>query len=327
MVRPVAIIGNGAATCLLAGLAIQTKYTPAVEGAMFGLAHLWYLRRAGSGWPLLGAAALLWMLLGALPTLAVIAWYWRLGGDAFDAFWFANFASIALRQGYPAGKIALRLLGTTAQLLPLLACAAAGLRMPTPERRLALQWLAAALVAFASIGAFFDHYALPLVAPLAVVAAPVFDRYRRAAGLSLAWGLLIFVAKTATRPNDAPGARALARVVEHNSRGACPFVYTGDAITYYLAHACLPTRYAFPSTLAYKAEQGATGTDEAAEVRRILAARPPVIVMTTRPLGDWNEATHGLVISALARDYRPVFAAPRDDYRTIVYLRRDLAVR
>ena len=322
--RPGAIVANGAAACLLAGLAIQTKYTPAVEGAMFGLAHLWVLRRAGAGWSRLAAAAALWMLLGMAPTLAVAGWYWRMGPAAFDAFWFANFTSIALRQGYPAAKIAVRLLGTTAQLLPLLACAAAGLRTRSPERCLAALWLAAALVAFAAIGAFFDHYALPLVAPLAIVAAPVWDRHRRALVASLAWGSLIFVAKTATRPHDATGARALAQVVARNDRGGCPFVYTGDAITYHLAHACLPTRYAFPSTLAYRSEQGATGTDEAAEVRRILAARPPVVVMTTRPLGEWNEATHVLVVAALARSYRPVFAVPRDDYRTIAYLRRDL---
>ena len=36
-----------------------------------------------------------------------------------------------------------------------------------------------------------------------------------------------------------------------NDRGDCPYVFAGDAILYHLAKACIPTAYAFPSTLAY----------------------------------------------------------------------------
>jgi len=104
-------------------------------------------------------------------------------------------------------------------------------------------------------------------------------------------------------------------------------VFIGDSITYHLAHACLPTAYAFPSTLAYAPEQGAAGIDAAAEVRRIIARRPPVIVTGSRPLAAWNEESLAIVSAALAADYRPVFSAPRSDYRTIVYLRRDLPFR
>ena len=101
-------------------------------------------------------------------------------------------------------------------------------------------------------------------------------------------------------------------------------MFTGDAITYHLARACLPTAYAFPSTLAYAPEQGATGIDEAGEVARIMRGRPRVVVMSSRPLSEWNERSHAVMSAALRQDYRPVFGAPRDDYRIIVYLRRDL---
>jgi len=330
-----AIIANGAAMCLLAGLAIQTKYTPAIEGAFFGLAHLWYLRRADARWQVIARAALLWIALGLAPTIIPLALYAVRGPAAFQAFWFANFASFLLRSSYayPPDLIARRLLGISAQLLPFAICAVltwrerGRMRPQSEETGLAFAWLIAAAAGFAILGTYFDHYALPLVAPLAIVAAPTFGRVPRAMAATLGAGALLFVIEAVIRPSDTDGAYAIARVVEANSGGECPYVFIGDSIIYHLADACLPTAYAFPSTLAYAPEQGAAGIDTAAEVRRIIAKRPPVIVSGSRPLAAWNVQSFGIVSGALARDYRPVFSAPRNDYRTIVYLRRDLPFR
>ena len=326
-----AIVWSGAGACLLAGLAIQTKYTPAVEGALFGLAHLFYLRRAGAKLGTLGAAGLVWLALGLAPTLAAIGFYWQLGPAAFRAFWYDNFSSIFARghYSYPIDLTLRRLAGISAQLLLLVLCAATALRRDwqRPEIRLAAAWLGAALVPFVLLGVFFDHYALPLLPPLLTLAAVTFGRHRRIALAIVAAGLTVFAVEAAIRPDDAPGVRALARVVKANSGHECPYVFIGDAIIYQLADACIPTAYAFPSTLAYAPEQGATGIDEAAEVRRILAHRPPVIVSASRPLAEWNEQSHAAVEAALARDYRPVFGTPRNDYRAVVYLRNDRPFR
>ncbi|MDH7973398.1 hypothetical protein QH494_14505 [Sphingomonas sp. AR_OL41] len=320
-----AIVINGAVACLLAGLAIQTKYTPAIEGAFFGLAHLYYLHRAGARWPVMTAGAALWLSLGLAPTALIILLYWAHGPAAFHAFWFANFESIFLRSryAYPLDLIARRLLGTSALLLPLTLCAALAWRRRDERRMLAFGWLGAAIAGYLALGTFFDHYALPLVAPLALLAAVTFARHGRAIVATLALGLILLVVRTAIRHSDAAGAYRLAAIVAANSGGECPYVFTGDAVTYLLARACLPTAYAFPSTLAYAPEQGASGIDEASEVRRILAHRPPVIVRGSRPLAEWNDASRALVDAALTRDYRPVFNTARDDYRLIVWLRRD----
>ncbi len=327
-----AIIASGTAACLLAGLAIQIKYTPVFEGAFFGLAHLWYLRRAGASLGLMALAALLWMATGAAPSLVVIGFYQGLGGSAFDAFWFANVTSIFLRPGYPIEQLLMRLLGIFAQLLPLMVAGAYGWRVRAQgplarETGLATLWIASALTGFAAIGTFFDHYALPLVAPFAMLAAPTLGRGWRIAGGALAIGLAILLVRGAIRPNDAPGAREVARSVALNSRGGCPYVFIGDTITYRLADACLPTAYAFPNLLAYTTEQGATGIDEAAEVRRILRRRPPVILSSTRRLAIWNRTSVAELRPVLARDYRVVLSTPRENYRTLVYLRRDLPLR
>jgi len=319
-----AIVLNGAGACLLAGLAIQTKYTPVVEGAFFGLAHLCYLRRARASWLAMGGAATLWAGLGLAPTgLAVAYYYWR-GPVEFQAFWFSNFVSIGLRRGYPAAKIAARLAGTMTQLAPFAVCAVLCWR-ERPRNAptlLVFGWLAAALVAFVMIGAFFDHYALPLMVPLTIIAAPVVGRYRAALLATMGWGAALLVFHLTSEPDDGASARAIAQLIKANSRGECPYVFAGDSILYYLAEACLPTAYAFPSTLAYDAERGATGIDETAEVRRIMARRPPVVVTMDHPLAPWNLATHAVVALTLERDYRLIMAAPRGPDRLLVYLRR-----
>ena len=319
-----AILASGAAACLLAGIAIQIKYTPFVEGALFGLAHLLFLRRAGAAWRSLVGAGAVWLALGLVPTAAAIGWFaWR-GDAALDAFWFANFASVALRRGYPAAKIVGRLAGTWAQLLPLVVGAAASWRSARrrPTAMIAASWLAAALVGYAMIGAFFDHYALPLLVPLTMLAAPMLGRSRRAAAATLGIGAAILAAKLATRAQDGGGVRALAAVVRAEAGGRCPYVFAGDSAIYLLADACTPTRYAFPSTLAYEAERGATGIDEAAEVARIMRASPPVVVTLDRPLAPWNEASRRIVAAALADRYRLLASTARAGGRELVYVRR-----
>lgn len=192
------------------------------------------------------------------------------------------------------------------------------------EARVALGWLAAALIAFAAIGAFFDHYALPLTVPLAMLAAPALGRHRTARiGLFAAAGILAAV-HLATERDDRASTGAIARIMAEHRAAGCPYVFAGDAILYHLARACLPTAYAFPSTLAYDAEQGATGIDEAAEVARIMATRPPVVVTMNNPLAPWNRPSQAIVADALARDYALRLSARRGPDHLLVYVRRGL---
>ena len=329
--RRSSIVTHGTAACLLMGISIQIKPTALFEALFVAGAHLWFLRQAGARFPTLLAAAMVMVAGISVPTLAAMVSYLRLGPPAFDAWWFANVRSILLRPGYPAGQLAMRLLGIGAQLSPLIVCAAIGWRFrdtaARDERRLAFAWLGAATIGFFAIGTFFDHYALPLIAPLAITGAATLGRAPRATVGSLGLALVLLVIERGSMPDDRAGARSIAAVVAANSGRECPYVFIGDTITYHLAHACLPTAYAFPNLLAYAAEQGATGIDEAAEVRRILAARPPVIVTSTRELAIWNRGSIDALKMALRSDYRAVYSAPRARYRTIVYLRNDRPYR
>ena len=326
------LVANGALACLLAGLAVQIKTSAVFEALFVGLACCWQLWRGGARPAAVVAAALSWAALGAAPTLAAWGWYAARGAGAGHAWWFANVVSITLRPGYPADQLLARLAAIVAVLSPLLLCAGLSWRdrprdgtAAASARRLAFAWLAAAGIGFVAIGTFFDHYALPLLAPLAVAASPCLGRSARALVGTVGLAATLFAVERGTTPDDAAGARQLAAVVRANSAGggACPWVFVGDTITYHLAGACLPTAYAFPNLLAYTTEQGATGIDEAAEVRRILATRPPVIVSSTRRLAIWNQRSLAAVRRALAHDYRPVFATSRARWRSVVYLRRD----
>ena len=321
------IVASGAIACLAAGIAIQIKYTAAVEGAFFGAAHLWFLHRAGARWPVVAGAGILLASIGIAPTAIVIACY--AAQDALPAFWFANIESIGLRAGYPAGQLAMRLLGIAAQLSPLIVGAILGrARAPMPARqRVAMGWLIAALAGFVAIGTFFDHYALPLVAPLAILSAVALGRSTRLLIATLTLGIGLWGIELIVRRDDGPGARRVAAVVAANARGECPYVFIGDTITYRLADACLPTAYAFPNLLAYTTEQGATGIDEAQEVARILAQHPPVIVTSDRRLAIWNRGSVAAVTRAIRREYRLVARERRSGWHSLVYLRRDLPLR
>ena len=176
-----AMFWRGAVAMLLVGLAIQIKYTMALEGMYLGL---WLMlddwrrtretpvpkigvRKIGA---VLGRGAVL-AGLAVLPTIITVAIYAHLGTlAAFTFFTFANFASIFARKADPIAVDLANLAKAAAILLPLLAMAAAGLvtaQSPTaPAERIAgsrvflTGWLLAALLAFALLPPWTDHYTL-----------------------------------------------------------------------------------------------------------------------------------------------------------------------
>lgn len=159
------------------------------------------------------------------------------------------------------------------------------------------------------MGAFASpHYALPVLVPLAVAAAPGFARWPRSAAAMLVAafaGSQLVLALSAFNK----GGRAEADAVAAAARlapGERLWVHDGWPALYRLTRSPLPTRWAFPGSLntANEASAAALGVDPTAEVRRLLATRPAVIV-TERPAFErGNRATLALVEQALAARYR-----------------------
>ena len=326
---------SGAIAMVLVGAAMQIKYTAMFEGVFFGIVLLHRGWRMRQGFGSLAVDAALWITLAVLPTLAALGYYaWR---GQTGAFIYANFLSIGARSAEPAGETLLRLRQTATLLALPLFCVPLSVALKPwrlVERGPAafhfiMAWLAAAFFGYAVFGTYFNHYALPLMVPLAVGCAPLFSYRRHRIGMVATCVLLltgsITYAIDVHKNRRARGGEAAANAMVAAIRPRltnCLFVYDGDAILYYLVPSCIPTRYAFPQHLNLTRESGAIGTDPLAEIRRIFAGQPSVVVDTVdREEPDKNPAATALARAVLRRDYRPAAFVPHGKGTTIIYER------
>lgn len=296
------------AAMLLTGVAMQIKPTAVFEGGAFGLCLLVAcyrrdpspLRLAGRGALLIGAAL--------LPTVLALATYAALGHA--QAWWFATIESIFLRAPVPGEPLFARLPGHLLVLAVPFAAALAGLlRLAPAERWVPGAWLAAATFGALAVPPYFNHYMLPLVAPLAVLAGIGVARSRVIAAMVVAAGagfllLMGLPSRAATDAARAEVARMTATVTA-NAKGGCVFTFNAPPLLNLTSSTCAPTRYPFGLHLSTIRDSTAIGTDPVAEVRRILATRPAVIVDGPMP-SDPFMPTITLVDRTLGRDYRRV---------------------
>jgi hypothetical protein len=304
---------GGLAAMLLVGLAIQIKYTALFEGIFFGLSLLWVSRRARAPLPLLLGQAAIWALAAWVPTLAAWAIYARLGHG--PAFVQANFLSV-FGDSNPWLPALGRLAALSFGLFPLwLALWLAHRRWrhargpAAREARWFVGWAVAAYAGFLPFGVWNDHYALPLLPPLALTAALAFATVRRAwlPSLVLGLGLVGGVARAAVdvRIN---GTRAeldrVTALVRPQLKGRCLYVNEDLAALYVELPACLPTHYVFPQHLALGRYAHALGVDQHAELRRVLASRPGVIVISTQPDEETDPQARAILLAGLRAAYR-----------------------
>ena len=325
---------GGALAMGLVGLAMQVKYTAVFEGVFMGLALMWASWRVSRRPGRLAVDALIWIAVALAPTLVAFYWYAWIGHA--DAFIYANFLSIGDRSDAPPAEL-LRRLAKAWKLLhiPVFAVVLATLlgawqRFPAGRATLkfALAWLAAAVAGYLAFGTYFDHYALPLFAPLAVACAPLFiyRPYRlglAAATLMLVAGVIanvVVIQKMHLKRGHQAEMTAMVEAIRPRLKG-CLYVWNGDPMLYHLTGSCLPTRYPFAGHLNLLRENGAIGVDQATEVRRILAGRPSVIVDHDPAARDFNFEVVDIVRAELRRAYRPVKVVPLRRTRLIVYER------
>ena len=114
-------------------------------------------------------------------------------------------------------------------------------------------------------------------------------------------------------------ARALAAMTRAVGRGpGCLYVYSGTTMLYASTARCTLSRFLVPSHLIRAREAGATGVDQDGEIRRILAARPAVVVIRPAYGGERPEA-HRIVLAAMARDYRLAAKLPMGNEAVSIY--------
>lgn len=316
---------RGGFAMLLVGAALQIKYSVVFEGCLFGL---WLLgqewRRARSVAALVGYGAVL-VALALAPTLAAFAVYAALGQA--PAFVFANFVSVLRRNSDPLPEM-LRNLGTLILILsPLVAVAIVGRTGAeggdARTRRFLFAWLIVAIVGVALFPPWFDHYGLPILVPGTACAAGFFaqaGRRRVTAAILLTVAVAGQITVLINRANRGDAAQFAALVHAVGSGPGCLYVYSGTTMLYPATGRCRVSRYVVPAHINRRRESGATGIDQAAEMRRIVARGPAVIVM--RPPFRGERADIRAALLALMRPgYRLVAVRPMGREPIAIYKR------
>jgi hypothetical protein len=319
----------GAVAMAAVGVALQIKYSVLPEGFAFGCVLLWQGWRARVPLGRLAGMALAWVALALLPTLVAFGVYAAIGQG--QAWLFANFLSVGGQAARPLADELEGLATCLGILSPLLLVIGFGRpwRHAPAERRAGfrflLLWLAVAGAAVLFYGRFGSpHYALPIVLPAVLVAAPALARWRR--GGIAAFVLAIFaagqivLALSERTKGGAAEARAVARAATP-ARG-CVYVYDGYPALYLLTQSCLPSKWVFPGHLNTQDEASAEaiGVDPVTEIRRILSQRPGAIVDDYPRFAFGNRATRGVLREVLARDYHLATCVPTGPSRVrLVY--------
>ncbi|OAN65417.1 hypothetical protein [Sphingomonas sp. TDK1] len=288
-------VGRNLLAMLLIGLALQVKYTVLFEGLFLGLWLLWREARLGAGALHVVRRGIGYAGMAMLPTLLAAAVYVGLGH--FDAWFYANFGSILDRRSDPFIDLVGAFFEVMVPLAPLLVLSTLGwMRLQragavSPADRLLIGWLIAAMVGLIVFGSWYPHYALPAMVPASLCCAAFFAQdsvgRRIVAPVLLGVALIAGTACVVVAQAKRGSAAQLATLSDAIGRDSgCLYVHSGDSMLYGATGRCALSPWLFPSHLSRERENGALGVDQIAEVDRIFAKRPAVVVMRTPFRGE-----------------------------------------
>ncbi len=297
----------------------------------------WSLPTAAK-WPplrLVGLAAAM-IALALLPTLLAALYYFAHGH--LDDYLFANFASIFRKADQGARSREFGVLFLLVFMAPLILAAVIGAIMryrsfgSTDLRSTFISgWMIAALLGIMLIPNFYDHYELPLIAPLGVSAATLLGRRT---GIALAAALCLTAWSEGSMfsfESNREGRQAfesMASVIARSRYNGCLYLASGPPLLYDRAGDCRLTKYQFAEHLADANEARAIGTDQQAELGRVLKLKPAVIVRVAAPILEANPHSLARVAAVLAGDYRRIMVRRVPVQRSFrvfeIWQRRDL---
>ncbi len=310
---------TGCQAMLLVGLALQVKYTAVFEGLFLGIFLLWDNWRVRNSVSVVIRNALLWCILAVLPTVIVAAVYYA-GGYGHD-WLFANVESIFLR----GSRSAATLRANKARLLllaaPLVISAMAGcgyrLKYGAPLKGTAVSalqflslWALSACVGVAVFGGWYTHYALPLLPPLTLLCAPLWDIPKgRIYFTLLLLAAVFFGQKDIHKHMKQHGDdHDLNQMVASMSRPiGCMFVYQGPIILYDVLPWCGLTTHPFPGHFNEYTERQATGIDPQKELQHVLAASPEYVVTEEPAWPEENLAVRSQLYEVLRSRYHEYY--------------------
>jgi hypothetical protein len=321
-------IGRGMAAMALIGIALQIKYSVVFEGGFLGVWLIWHEYRLKAPAAAIVRRALAYGLLAWAPTaLAWLAYIWLGHGDAW---FYANFGSILDRQSDPFWvlvraflKVAL-ILGIPLIVSGLSRHIAAEDDNQVHVRHLLFGWLIAAVVGLIVFGSWFNHYALPVMVPASLCCAGFLGSNRFGRRILAPAMLVAALVGGEYTVWSAKWHRGNAAQLEALAAGigkgpGCMYVHSGNAILYAYTGRCAVTAWLFPSHLSRERENGALGVDQLAEVDRIFAQRPEIVVMRPEYYGERLEVRRRAEQHMAAMGYRLKGRWPLGDLMISVY--------
>jgi len=325
---------HGLRCMLCAGLAIQVKYIAMIEGIGFGLWLTILMIRQARGFAVrIVPRVAIWIAVAVAPTLIAFTFYMLIGHGL--AFAQANFLSIFQKHqpaDFPSADI---LLITSFKLAPLLFVAAFSLLHILRQRPVDLSlsflllWTSFAIAGFFALGNYYDHYALPLLVPVAILCAPLLATPVRgplAIAVFEAFAIWVFgFPPDALKKAHEHQIEAMAEAAQPYMSRGCLYLFDAPPVIYLLTHSCLPSRYAFPGHLNEAAE--AEAVDATHAMADLLATRPPAIFYADRPLRTpRNLTTKAMLEDVLTRDYQATASFPQGfpSRWQVLYVRKDL---
>lgn len=299
----------------LCGLALTIKQTTLFESLCLGLFVSWHLWRSPAPRHRIVLSLAACMILGVLPSLLSALTYYQLGHWA--EFWHAMVTSNLAKVQPTIPLIALNCLRVVLRLYPYFALIWLGIRFADPaaldrrDKAFMTLWLVGAVLGVTAVPNFYAHYALPLLVPLAAVSALALDR--RDIGLFAAAMVATF-SMVLYQPFDRAGRLRsiesmdrMAQSIRLHDRGGGLLVYDGPPYLYALADKRPLTPLAFPHHLDHGIEKDVSQFNTLAETKRILKAKPGVLVIAAFPGNiPENAETRSLVLEYAQNNCRLV---------------------
>lgn len=309
---------------LLLGIGLQIKFVILPEAVLLCLAYLATSYRVTRNARATLLSALSLMLAGLLPTAIAVAYFWQRGllGALLAANVSANVDYVTI---FPSLRATFE--GSTSGLLPiagpilLLVYAAmrgawrSGWSRHGPVASWLLLWTVAAICDVTMPMKFYSHYFAALYPPLCIAGALALDRFvpqgRTAyfAGIAVLflaalplWGV---GAARALRLSTSDPTRDVAEFLRRANAGDDDvFVYNYQPVIYALAHVRPPTPYMLKVELSVFSRS--SHVDGAAEIRRVMDARPRFVVVAQDLLELPNADALDRLMTARLGSYRMV---------------------
>lgn len=296
---------------LLAGLAITIKTSVVFEAVALGLVAVWFCSQRHPEAPSrVIERTILWALIGAAPSLAIATGYW------FSGYWSEYWQAMALSnidKTYGMASSLDRALTMASRIAPIALLAAASWANWRGQRitPMVAAWLVASVIALIAIPNFYAHYALPLLMPLCVLAAPFFARMPvgpLATATLAAMSLWLVPPADIEQPNKANLALTeLSAAAKTHGAERGLLNYDGPMMLHAATNTRPLTPLMFGPHLSHAPEANVSHLDTNAEIERVLALKPGVIVMAPKERHlPANRDTRQMVLAYIEANCREV---------------------